>query len=1347
MARSDGDAVLGPLDLVQLFGDGARCTGNYFTATDLAATHGPHMATAAAGPECHLLVETKFVPLPAALAAQYDRLECRTYMGLFPDIDRAWITVDHRLFFWDYLRNEHVLVKEFEHVITAVGLVTPAPDIFIDEVKYLLVVATAGHVSLLCIKPTSPKGPPGTSCHLDVRNPDISVPADGASFRTIVGTRDGRIFLGGEDGHVHELCYQDAQGWWSNVAAKLPFSRAGDDQPKRKIHKRNHTRNYLQILAPTFVVNMAAMFTRSFADDPVVHLALAEDRGWLYVLHASNCIRVIDVRRDKFQVGPFIADVADQVAHLCMHSNVTDRRKLKIVAIQPVARDESNSVYLVAITNTSLRLYLGVRPDLALSPALDAASNGTDPALPSTMHVLYVRLPPNRDIPQSMGQPSRLSLDQTLGTAAERAALAAGPFTPNTHLAYYARGLLLTANNATEHMDSILCAALDSALVHHQLASAREYPRERAHVLHVDGRTWDIVEVDFATMRSASTSLAAGPVDPRFAEDAHPRHFLVLSSEGVRVLAKHRPIDELAYLVRMDVRDVRQFMSVYGADVTCAWLLALLCRNDGAKDTHPFLAPRTAAAQGARWPTAASANAANQVAESQVRRLFFQSGGMPREQPGEARRGELGIAVAPLQYAPSACAKGLDLYLKRLVAPIWKLPVLSGKGAFQVKEATLTKVQADLTKLVAFIDTWPAAHEMAAAVAGFAAEARAGVPPAQDDRWRADRAFLHKRFEDARLALEAVRFTLVLARRRFTDLVSRMPADVAHTLTTQPFEYLISEPGRAFCGKVAAALVQLAPGAGVTGAEPLAPQLEGKCPTLLRVEDIYTTAVLEKLQGVPPPGPVGVDNVVVATHPAIDEAVALATQYAAKFDATQFAAIAQRLLQLHCVRAVLDLALLRAAERDPADAAVAYATTNDPARRAVYEERIACYQLAITALAWLHDRVTHAGDAAARHTWAKVREDVHRRALHSSDKLWHFALYEWYASLAPTLLLDLHTEYLEEWLQTQPDVEKQELLAQFYVARRQFDVAAQTLLALAQAQTVPDAAGNAPATVSLAQRIDWLQRALQTAKASMNTDVQAHVQDLLDLALLQQHLRGQLAAMGEAEAAHELEVTPVKPLQDLFELAQAYDLKMMQFRLMAAAAEDVDRTAMADLWALIFDSVDPHPAQLEAQLAEMLAVGASWTAATGSAEVPAAAAAAAAISSPLLAPDLWVPVVVDITQRSADARTDRHWWLRVASRAGIDLEAVYFALEQAARQARRRDDQALLVGDLVACLELWGRHAAATKAYLPSTWHAAVAVVRDMAGKCGEVAAQSRLDEVVRAAGPAGVAVGGAGYF
>lgn len=40
--------------------------------------------------------------LPDCPLPQYTVLQCRCYMGLFPEIERAWITVDHRLFLWDY---------------------------------------------------------------------------------------------------------------------------------------------------------------------------------------------------------------------------------------------------------------------------------------------------------------------------------------------------------------------------------------------------------------------------------------------------------------------------------------------------------------------------------------------------------------------------------------------------------------------------------------------------------------------------------------------------------------------------------------------------------------------------------------------------------------------------------------------------------------------------------------------------------------------------------------------------------------------------------------------------------------------------------------------------------------------------------------------------------------------------------------------------------------------------------------------------------------------------------------------------------------------------------------------
>jgi hypothetical protein len=44
-----------------------------------------------------------FTAMPAALKqAATDQLEYHMFVGLFPEMHRAWMTIDHMLFIWDY---------------------------------------------------------------------------------------------------------------------------------------------------------------------------------------------------------------------------------------------------------------------------------------------------------------------------------------------------------------------------------------------------------------------------------------------------------------------------------------------------------------------------------------------------------------------------------------------------------------------------------------------------------------------------------------------------------------------------------------------------------------------------------------------------------------------------------------------------------------------------------------------------------------------------------------------------------------------------------------------------------------------------------------------------------------------------------------------------------------------------------------------------------------------------------------------------------------------------------------------------------------------------------------------
>ncbi|KAJ2825071.1 hypothetical protein FBU31_003811, partial [Coemansia sp. 'formosensis'] len=97
-----------------------------------------------------VVAKQRLILLPDALFEQYDLLECRCFMGLFPEIKRAWITVDHRLFLWNYEdESDFYSFDDQEQIIVSVTLVRPKPGVFVDTIKHVLVVATPLEVFLL----------------------------------------------------------------------------------------------------------------------------------------------------------------------------------------------------------------------------------------------------------------------------------------------------------------------------------------------------------------------------------------------------------------------------------------------------------------------------------------------------------------------------------------------------------------------------------------------------------------------------------------------------------------------------------------------------------------------------------------------------------------------------------------------------------------------------------------------------------------------------------------------------------------------------------------------------------------------------------------------------------------------------------------------------------------------------------------------------------------------------------------------------------------------------------------------------------------------------------------------
>ena len=128
-------------------------------------------------------------------------------MGLFPDIQRAWLSIDSDIYVWTYEDGGDLAYFDgLAEPIIAVELVRPKPGIFQPHIQYLLCLATTVEIVLLGVSFTGSMSN-YQEMHL-LPEPLFAIPTDGAYIVTISGTLDGRIFMGAKDGCVYEFFYQ-----------------------------------------------------------------------------------------------------------------------------------------------------------------------------------------------------------------------------------------------------------------------------------------------------------------------------------------------------------------------------------------------------------------------------------------------------------------------------------------------------------------------------------------------------------------------------------------------------------------------------------------------------------------------------------------------------------------------------------------------------------------------------------------------------------------------------------------------------------------------------------------------------------------------------------------------------------------------------------------------------------------------------------------------------------------------------------------------------------------------------------------------------------------------------------
>lgn len=164
-------------------------------------------------------------------------IKCNCRMGLFPEIGRAWLTIDSDIYIWTYENSRDVAYFDgLSHLIVSVGMIKPKPNVFISDVKYLLVLTTTVEIVVLGVTfgdttktISSPTRAFVSSTYEEMQlmnKPIFVLNNDNIPITCVQGTADGRIFLGGRDGCLYEVTYQAESNWFGKRCKKVNHSQS-----------------------------------------------------------------------------------------------------------------------------------------------------------------------------------------------------------------------------------------------------------------------------------------------------------------------------------------------------------------------------------------------------------------------------------------------------------------------------------------------------------------------------------------------------------------------------------------------------------------------------------------------------------------------------------------------------------------------------------------------------------------------------------------------------------------------------------------------------------------------------------------------------------------------------------------------------------------------------------------------------------------------------------------------------------------------------------------------------------------------------------------------------------------
>ena len=433
--------------------------------------------------------------------------------------------------------------------------------------------------------------------------------------------------MGGNDGNIYELDYQNLDSNWSVLG------------PSKKCRKLNHSAWHWKLVhfVPPFLREVAGW------NDSLVELVVDDVRKLLYSITSKGEMTVFYLGEDAKSMNTIVSHYnIFQEAYSCISSRPKESSPkadyfksaaMKVVGLFVIPVTESRQLHLVAFMSSGIRIYFSVR---AADGSHFFKEGSSLP--PVAIRVEYVRSPPPSEATAAALKPVT-----SRETAFSPTYLPSQPM--NAHTAYYCHGVLLSAIGNESSADKLVGISEDLVIRAVSLAGASSisvpsFRESLAVIAHesADSKVYDIKEAPLAfsadalTLRTACVASKTPPTNPATADQrfnsspaenlysgygsalgafagrglggalsgavqplsefssqmapsitASKRLFLCLLNTGLVIVNKNRPIDILYRILETTcsgeeyIEQARFFFSSFGVLQSCTMCFAIAC--------------------------------------------------------------------------------------------------------------------------------------------------------------------------------------------------------------------------------------------------------------------------------------------------------------------------------------------------------------------------------------------------------------------------------------------------------------------------------------------------------------------------------------------------------------------------------------------------------------------------------------------------------------------------------------------------------------------------------------------------------------------------------------------------